>query len=564
MLKVLFILVFAVSYSYSQTDTMTLVSYNLLNFPEGRDDCGSNTVVQNREDTLRKIMSYTKPDVFVACEIQNQSAISLILNSSLNFSGAPTYAAADYTSDGSLNNMLFYNSDKLTLQSQGEIDASPREIDHYLLYFNDPDLGVYFDTTFVHVYMSHLKAGNSSSNEQIRAGQTQAVMNYISTQPLDHNHFFCGDLNVYSSSESGYQNLINGPFALEDPISASGNWNNNGSFDYLHTQSTRTSLNYDCGSKGGLDDRFDQILVSSNVMSGSDSLRYLVSSYDAVGNDGNHFNGNLLQGTNSQYPDSIVSALYHMSDHLPVLLKAVATYPTSNGLALLPSSTSVTCYGDSDGTATVSPNAGQPPYTYLWGNSTGNQTTQTATGLTSGHHCVLVTDDLGETDSYCVYVAGPDQIGFNYFTQPDNGSCDGAIYFLVEGGEEPYGFDWGGSSASDSSSAEGLCDGFYIITITDAAGCDTTVTVQLGDASIGSQDKSEIKYRVYPNPFTEELNVYSSVTIEEVELYDPLGRKLSVDVFEISDTRVRLNLIGIPSGVYSMRVNSTWIKVLKE
>lgn len=564
MQKILFIFILFVSVSYAQTDTMTLVSYNLLNFPEGRDDCGSNVVVENREDTLRKIMGYTRPDVFVACEIQNQSAVSLILNNSLDYAGAPTYAAANYTSDGSLNNMLFYNADKLTLKSQGEIDASPREIDHYLLYFNDPDLGVYFDTTFVHVYMSHLKAGNSSSNEQIRAGQTQALMDYIETQPLQHNHFFCGDFNVYSSSEDGYQILTSGPFALEDPINSPGNWNNNGSFSEIHTQSTRTSQNYDCGSKGGSDDRFDQILVSSNVMSGADSLRYLNNSYDAVGNDGNHFNTNLLQGNNTQYPDSIVRALYYMSDHLPVLLKAVATYPTSNGLALFPSLTPVTCYGDSDGSATITANSGQAPYTYLWGNSTGNQTSQTATGLPSGQHCVLVTDDLGETDSYCVYVGGPDQIGFNFFIQPDNGNCDGAIYFLVEGGDQPYDFDWGGSSPSDSSTAEGLCEGLYFITITDASGCDTTVSIQLGSAELADEQFAETNYQVYPNPFADQLNVRSKQYIRNVELYDPLGRKLTVYLDKISDTHVRLSFHKIPSGLYSIRVNETWLKVVKE
>tara|TARA_B100000508_G_scaffold141091_1_gene146331 strand:- start:67501 stop:69192 length:1692 start_codon:yes stop_codon:yes gene_type:complete len=563
MKKLLLLSILFLSAAYSQTDTMTLVSYNLLNFPEGRDDCGTNTVVQNREDTLRKIMSYTKPDVFVACEVQNQSALSLILNNSLTFSGAPNYAAAGYSSDGSLNNVMFYNADKLTLYDQGEIIAYPREIDHYLLYFNDPNLGTYFDTTFVHVYMSHLKAGNSSSNEQIRATQTEALMDYIETQPTSHNHFFCGDLNVYSSNEDGYQNLITGPFAFEDPINAPGNWNNNGSFDYLHTQSTRTSLNFDCGSKGGLDDRFDQILVSQNVMSGSDSVRYLSGSYDAVGNDGNHFNSNLLQGNNTDYPDSIVSALYYMSDHLPVLLKAVATYPTSNGLALFPSSTSVSCYGDADGTATITPNAGQAPYDYLWGNSTGNQTTQTATGLSSGQHCVLVTDDLGQTDSYCVYVPGPDPIGFNYFTQPDEGTCDGAIYFLVEGGVPPYWFDWNGGSVSDSASAEGLCGGTYLITITDDSGCDTTVTVELGDVSV-DQNVLLSSVSLYPNPATDVLNVQSNNSIEQWHVVDQLGRRIELESKRLNSRRIELEISVLPKGIYFVRIGEETLRFIKE
>lgn len=563
-MKYIWILLFVTGVSTAQTDTLTLVSYNLLNYPEGRDDCGTNTVVPNKEDTLQKIMQYTQPDIFVGCEIQNSSAESLILNNALNYAGAPNYAAANYTPDGSLNNMLFYNSDLLTLYDQNEIPTYPREIDHYVLYFNDPNLGTYFDTTFVDVYMCHLKAGNSSSNEQIRADQIQELMDYISTQPTDHNHFVCGDFNVYRSNESGYQMMTSGSFGLEDPINAPGNWNNNGSFDYLHTQSTRTSMNYDCGSKGGLDDRFDQILVSSNVMTGSDSLKYLQNSYDAVGNDGNHFNGNLLQGSNSQYPESLVNALYYMSDHLPVLLKAVVTYPTSNGLALNPSSTSVTCHGDADGTATITPNDGQPPYSYLWDNGTGNQTTQTATGLSSGQYCVLVTDDLGETDSYCVYVSSPDPIAFNYFINPDEGSCDGGIYFLVEGGTSPYTFDWNGTSASDSSSAEGLCDGVYIITITDDTGCDTTVTIELGSNAVPHHDLNDSAVQVYPNPVLHRLQVRSDRSITDLVIYDQLGQTIKVAETKLSAKHVQLNLNHLSPGVYYLKVGEEQFKVVKE
>src|SRR3989338_8842166 len=163
----------------AQNDTLTLVSYNLLNFPDGRDDCGSNTVVPNRADTLRKILSYARPDIFVACEIQTKAGADSILTRSLNSFGGGNYAAANFhlNSNGSdLHNSLYYNSAKLTLQWQDYIQTSVRDIDHYVLYANDPNLGVYFDTTFTEVYMCHLKAGTGLTNENARALQTQAIM----------------------------------------------------------------------------------------------------------------------------------------------------------------------------------------------------------------------------------------------------------------------------------------------------------------------------------------------------------------------------------------------------
>lgn len=537
--------------SFAQTDTISIVSYNVLNFPEGRDDCGGNTVVPNRQDTLRKVLQYLSPDIFVACEVQTAAGANSILANSLNVFGANNFAMANFIEDGSLNNSMYYNTDKLTLKSQDRIETTPRAIDHYVLYANDPNLGVYYDTTFIEVYMCHLKAGSGGSNEETRADQTEMLMDYIATRPLSSNHFFCGDLNVYSSSENGYQNLLSGPLALVDPISSPGNWNNNSSFSGIHTQSTRTSLNYDCGSKGGLDDRFDQILVSQNVMSGADSLRYLNNSYDAVGNDGNHFNSNLLSGSNSQYPDSVVNALYYMSDHLPVVLKAVVTYPTSNGLALYPEVQSVSCHGEADGQATIVANMGQPPYSYLWDNNANNQTTATATGLVSGTYCVQVTDDLGEVDNYCVFVPQPDTFEFSIFRQPDNGDCTGQASIVLSGGQEPYNYSWNDPDNQTGPTAFDLCQGDYEVTVTDDAGCTEMFSTTIdGPASL--QLLEELSFNIFPNPAKSQLNIKTTRSIEpsEIQISNTMGQKCHAVIENVGENKYSVNLNKLNKGYY--------------
>lgn len=47
-------------------------------------------------------------------------------------------------------------------------------------------------------------------------------------------------------------------------------------------------------------------------------MQYVDSSYRNVGNDGNHYNQNILDGSNTSVPFAVRSALYEMSDHLPV------------------------------------------------------------------------------------------------------------------------------------------------------------------------------------------------------------------------------------------------------
>ncbi len=533
---------------YGQTDTITILSYNLLNFPEGRTDCSSNTLVPNRADTLRKILRYVKPDIFVACEIQTRAGADSVLTRSLNVFGESNYAAATYNilnTDDPLNNQLYYNTSKLTLHSQDVIQTSPRNIDHYVLYVNDPTLDQFFDTTFLEVYMCHLKAGSGSSEQVTRAVQTDILMDFIATRPQDRNHFVCGDLNVYRSSEACYQNLITGTYALKDPINQPGNWTSNSSFAAIHTQSTRSTQNLDCGSTGGSDDRFDQILVSQNVMDGSDSLKYLAGSYKAVGNDGNHYNTSLLASPlNNQYPDSIVRALYYMSDHLPVALKAVVTYPTSNGLALFPSSSAVTCPEGTNGTATVIPNDGQAPYTYLWDNNAMNQTTSQATGLSAGSYCVLVTDALGETDDICVFVPGPAAFTNNVFRQPDNGTCSGEAHVLFSGGTAPYTYTWNDPLSQTGPSAYDLCSGQYQITVTDANGCTQVINVTIdGPASILELDPEEIV--CFPNP-----------TESNINLTVPVGLKVcTLKIFSADGKRILDKGINSPSEIISVDVS---------
>lgn len=542
----------------AQSDTVTVVSYNLLNFPEGRNDCSNNTVVPNRADTLKKIVQYLKPDIFVACEIQTKAGADSVLTRSLNVYGQTNYQKAVFNSSNisqTLYNQLYYNSDKLTLAYQDAIPTSPRNIDHYVLYMNDPGLSQYFDTTFIEVYMCHLKAGSGSSEQNLRAQQVQQLMDFISLRPSDRNHIVCGDLNVYSSNEPAYQLLINSGIGLIDPINRPGSWNNNSSFADIHTQSTRSGENLDCGSQGGSDDRFDQILVSPNVISGTDSLRYILNSYNTVGNDGNHFNASLISApTNTLFPDSIVKALYYMSDHLPVSLKMVATYPTSNGLALYPSYTLTTCYDGNDGTATITPNDGQPPYQYLWDLNAGNQTTATATGLSSGAYCVEVTDALGEIDSYCIYVPQPDSISLSGFNVPDDGSCTGEAFVIVSGGTGPYTIQWDDPGLQTGFAAYNLCNGFYTATVTDDNGCSNTMTFEIADNSNGLNDWLMDNVRVYPNPATEKL------WVEEAAIGSILSlRNIQGDVIQSyisDDMKMLIDLSDLQSGIYFLTIEN--------
>ena len=180
------------------------------------------------------------------------------------------------------------------------------------------------DTIFIYCYMAHLKASTGSSNEQQRNQEAVTLKNRLAALPNLANVIVGGDFNIYTSAEAAYNTLLNGgSVALYDPINTPGSWNSNPSYAAVHTQSTRTGNLGDGGSIGGMDDRFDMILVNNDLNTGAKGLSYVNGSYRAVGNDGNHYNTSLVAApVNNSEPANVIDALYVMSDHLPVYMEA--------------------------------------------------------------------------------------------------------------------------------------------------------------------------------------------------------------------------------------------------
>jgi hypothetical protein len=179
------------------------------------------------------------------------------------------------------------------------------------------------------VYSMHLKSGDTTSDENERQEDAEYLRrDFLNDLPQNYHFFLCGDFNIYSSSDSAYQEF------LADQSSMPPGENNNGkSQDFVGTswtpssiplyitQSTRTSDLGDGGATGGLDDRFDLILCSY-ALTNSTALEYIPSSYTVYGNDGNHYN-KAITDSPVYDPPGIADAtdLLNASDHLPVYVE---------------------------------------------------------------------------------------------------------------------------------------------------------------------------------------------------------------------------------------------------
>ena len=323
-------LVTVVQSATAQTFTLRLMSYNILNYRNSTNECnGNSNSAGSKETALDTIIKNVSPHLIVFNEIgASANNAQYLLNNALNTGNVSSWATANYTNNSfsSLTNVVAYNSDYLGILSQDVISQDlagstlVRVVDVVRFYYKDPLLNAQSDTLTFTVLGAHFKAGNGTDNSSKRNLMAKAVIDYADNECQDDNLFLLGDYNMYSSAESAYQTLIGGQtFRFEDPINTSGNWNNNGSFASVHTQSTRSSTSNSCFSAGGLDDRFDQILCSEAVVEGDDQIVYVPNTYFAVGNDGNHFNSSINSGTNYSVSSTVLSALYSLSDHLPVI-----------------------------------------------------------------------------------------------------------------------------------------------------------------------------------------------------------------------------------------------------
>lgn len=312
-------------------DTLRIMHYNLLNYRNSTAQCDGNNNDAIRKDAwLKSLVQHVKPHILTCNEIgANLVNAGRILDNALNTDGVTYFDQAQFTNNGfsSITNMLFYDTRRLGLKGQVTLKKDRnqadllRVIDIYTLY-DKASAGNSPDTLQLKVIVAHLKAGNTSDDKLERAKMTEALMDYIASQTRRFNYILCGDLNVQSAQETAFQNLISHPteaLRFFDPADAIGTWNENGNFANLHTQSTRSVAGNTCFSGGGMDDRFDFILMSEEVKDHKLKLEYLEQSYRALGNDGKRFNGDINGSTNKSLPQNLLDALYGLSDHVPVV-----------------------------------------------------------------------------------------------------------------------------------------------------------------------------------------------------------------------------------------------------
>jgi len=323
-----------------KSDTLKVMAYNVLNYGNGCQ--GTNTSL---DAYFKTIVQYASPDI-LSCEKLNSfnptpgasgNLADELLNNGLNatFPNNYGYATPTNISNGSNMSVLFYNKQKLTYVKTQTLVSYVTDFDFYKFYYNDVNLSITHDTTFLYFVINHTQSGSSSTTRDAQVSQTMTMLrNKFQYFP---NLINMGDFNTSGSYEGGYQSIITStdsttvlydpPYYPDKQLQYPGNWDVTPYIvaPYL-TTSTRLSATVPntCGTSGGAKSWFDHIFISPWLVSGANYMQYISGSYQTIGNDGNRLGVDINSTSptqNNAAPASVINALFQFSNKYPVMLK---------------------------------------------------------------------------------------------------------------------------------------------------------------------------------------------------------------------------------------------------
>lgn len=149
----------------------------------------------------------------------------------------------------------------------------------------------------------------------------------------------------------------------------------------------------------------------------------------------------------------------------------------------------LTCNGGNNGSATADITNNTGNITFQWSN--GAQT-QTITSLAAGSYTVTVTDSECAVIRTVTISSPPPLTLTTTFIAPTCNNSDGSITVNVNGGTNPYAYQW--SNGATTQTATNLNAGTYIVTVTDQNQCSTVTTQVL--IGLDSQNPSLINDNV--------------------------------------------------------------------
>lgn len=188
-------------------------------------------------------------------------------------------------------------------------------------------------------------------------------------------------------------------------------------------------------------------------------------------------------GNNTASITAVLAGSYDVtvSDNNGCISTNSAGIINSNGPSVSVTAVNPLCFGNSDGSATLSISGGSTPYIYLWNN--GAQSSAIS-GLLSGTYQVTVADMGGCLGYSSAVISDPSAVSVTATATDETyaSASNGTATAVAAGGTGVFTYAWSNSSTTDM--VAGLAPNSYSVTASDANGCDATTTVTITASTI--------------------------------------------------------------------------------
>jgi hypothetical protein len=163
---------------------------------------------------------------------------------------------------------------------------------------------------------------------------------------------------------------------------------------------------------------------------------------------------------------------------------SIAVAATTTIGATLAQTTTIACAGSQTANLVVTPNGGMAPYSYSI-NSGADQASNAFNNLGAGNYTIGVIDANGCSTSILYTVTEPAPLNVNMIPTmiSCNGANDGVLTAQVSGGTSPYTYAINGGTAVVNPVFNNLPAGTYMLTATDANGCQQAFTSTITEPS---------------------------------------------------------------------------------
>lgn len=234
------------------------------------------------------------------------------------------------------------------------------------------------------------------------------------------------------------------------------------------------------------------------------------------------------------------------ADTCRTIFSAVQVKEPSTFITVVGKVNDVACFGDTTGSIELQVTGGRAPYELIWeyrGKVFITDTTYLA-NRAAGIYKLSVRDTSRCVRDTSFEIKQTPRLQVEIIQTPGN-----TAKAQVTGGTPSYIFRW--STGDTTSTIQFPQTGNYAVTVTDANGCDTTISKRL-TPNQEIQFISEV--RLYPNPTTSEvtleLTLLKSLDVT-LEIWNVLGQKVAVQrLGDIQNTQIPVSLKNQPTGLY--------------